>query len=98
MLPQRAARRLASRASPVSKRGLADVASGSFQYQVGEAAGTKFASRDLQGPMTTLAVVAQAGTRFQPQPGFTEGLEKFAFKVHHLKIWAIEAVIGEHHR
>lgn len=62
-------------------RGLAAAASGSFSYETGEAGGVKLASRDLPGPTTTLAVIARAGTRFQPLPGLTEGLEKFAFKV-----------------
>jgi hypothetical protein len=68
-------------ASPSNRRGLAAAASGTFQYQTGDAAGVKFATRDLAGPTTTLAVVAKAGTRYQILPGFTEGLEKFAFKV-----------------
>jgi hypothetical protein len=63
------------------KRGLAAAASGSFSYETGEAGGVKLASRDVPGPTTTVAVVARAGTRFQPLPGLTEGLEKFAFKV-----------------
>ena len=61
-------------------RRLATAASGTFSYETGEAAGVKFASRDLPGPTTHLAVVAKAGTRFQPLPGFSDGLEKFAFK------------------
>jgi len=68
-------------AAPSNRRGLAAAASGTFQYQTGEADGVKFATRDLAGPTTTLAVVAKAGTRYQILPGFTEGLEKFAFKV-----------------
>ncbi|KIV99932.1 uncharacterized protein PV09_08453 [Verruconis gallopava] len=62
------------------KRGLAAPASGSFAYQIGEAAGTKFASRDLTGPTTTLALVSRAGTRYQFLPGLTEGLRGFAFR------------------
>lgn len=69
------------RARPSNRRGLAAAASGSFSYQTGEVSGVKYASRDLPGPTTTVAVVARAGTRFQPLPGFSEGLEKFAFKV-----------------
>ncbi|OCK84599.1 cytochrome b-c1 complex subunit 2 [Lepidopterella palustris CBS 459.81] len=65
---------------PVQRRGLAAPASGSFQYQTGDAKGVKFASRDLAGPTTTLALVSKAGTRYQLLPGLTEGLEKFAFK------------------
>jgi hypothetical protein len=68
-------------AVPGTRRGLAAPASGSFAYQQGDAAGIKFASRDMAGPTTTLAVVARAGTRYQPLPGLAEGLEKFAFRV-----------------
>lgn len=65
----------------VQRRGLAAAASGSFQYETGSAAGVKFTSRDLPGPTTTLAVVARAGTRYQILPGYSDALEKFAFKV-----------------
>lgn len=65
-----------------NKRCLATAASGSFSYETGDAGGVKFASRDLPGPTTHLAVVAKAGTRYQPLPGFSEGLEKFSFKVY----------------
>jgi len=67
-------------AQPANRRGLAAAASGSFQYETGDATGVKIASRDLAGPTTTLAVVAKAGTRYQFLPGLSEGLEKFAFK------------------
>ncbi|KAL9097685.1 MAG: hypothetical protein Q9165_000011 [Trypethelium subeluteriae] len=62
------------------RRGLAAPASGSFQYQTGDTKGVKFASRDLAGPTTTLGLVSRAGTRYQPFPGLTEGLERFAFR------------------
>ncbi|KAF4303790.1 Peptidase M16 [Botryosphaeria dothidea] len=75
---QRALRRQC--VQPANRRGLAAPASGSFQYQTGDASGVKFASRDLPGPTTTLALVSKAGTRYQPLPGLTEALEKFAFK------------------
>ncbi|CAO2648319.1 Nn.00g075860.m01.CDS01 [Neocucurbitaria sp. VM-36] len=75
---QRAARQHAARQT--QRRGLAAPASGSFQYQTGEAKGVKYASRDFAGPTTTLALVAKAGTRFQPLPGLTEGLANFAFR------------------
>ena len=52
-----------------------------FQYETGEASGVKFATRDIPGPTTTLSVVAKAGSRYQPFPGYSELLEKFAFKV-----------------
>ena len=76
---QRAARQHALRQT--QRRGLAAPASGSFQYEAGEAKGVKFASRDFAGPTTTLALVAKAGTRYQPLPGLTEGLANFAFRV-----------------
>ncbi|KAK4999281.1 ubiquinol-cytochrome c reductase core subunit 1 [Elasticomyces elasticus] len=76
-----AARALRRRpATLVTSRGLAAPASGSFQYETGEASGVKFASRDLTGPTTTLALVAKAGTRYQPLPGLTEGLQRYAFR------------------
>ena len=80
---QRALRRThcQCQAQPSNCRGLAAAASGSFTYETGEAAGVKFGSRDLPGPTTHVAVVAKAGTRYQSAPGFTDGLEKFAFKV-----------------
>jgi ubiquinol-cytochrome c reductase core subunit 2 len=43
--------------------------------------GLKIAARDGHGPTTKLAVIAKAGTRYQPLPGLTVGLEEFAFKV-----------------
>ncbi|KAI9652319.1 MAG: ubiquinol-cytochrome c reductase core subunit 1 [Alyxoria varia] len=66
--------------APACRRGLAAPASGSFQYQTGEVEGVKYASRDLAGPTTTLALVAKAGSRYQPMPGLAEGLEKYAFR------------------
>lgn len=65
----------------LGRRGLAAPASGSFTYEVDTNNGIKFASRDLPGPTTTVAVVARAGTRYQALPGFADGLENFAFKV-----------------
>ena len=67
--------------APACRRGLAAPASGSFQYQTGEVEGVKYASRDMAGPTTTLALVAKAGSRYQPMPGLAEGLEKYAFRV-----------------
>lgn len=63
------------------RRGLAAPASGSFQYETGTAAGVKLAARDVPGPTTHLALVSQAGTRFEARPGLTIGLSNFAFKV-----------------
>ncbi|CAK7566586.1 MAG: ubiquinol-cytochrome c reductase core subunit 1 [Sporothrix epigloea] len=42
--------------------------------------GVTVVSKDAQGPTTKLAIVAKAGTRYQPAPGLTAGLEEFAFK------------------
>ncbi|KAL2423677.1 Cytochrome b-c1 complex subunit 2, mitochondrial [Exophiala dermatitidis] len=73
----------ASRQVPVTtlqRRGLAAAASGSFQYETGDSSGIKYASRDLPGPTTTLTVISRAGTRYQPLPGLSDALEKFAFK------------------
>ncbi|PSN68168.1 cytochrome b-c1 complex subunit 2 [Corynespora cassiicola Philippines] len=75
---QRAIRQQAVR--PAQRRGLAAPASGSFQYQSGDAKGVKFASRDFAGPTTTVALVSKAGTRYQPLPGLTEALANFAFR------------------
>lgn len=69
---------------PGGKRCMAAAASGSFSYETGDAAGVKVASRDIPGPTTHLAVVAKAGTRYEPLPGFSEGLEKFSFKVRYI--------------
>lgn len=66
---------------PANRRGLAAPASGSFQYESGDAKGLKFASRDMSGPTSQLAIVAKAGTRYEPLPGLTLGLRGFAFKV-----------------
>ncbi|CAN8103957.1 unnamed protein product [Discula destructiva] len=42
--------------------------------------GINVASRDPRSPTTRLTVVAKAGTRYQPLPGLSVGLEEFAFK------------------
>ncbi|KAK7755070.1 ubiquinol-cytochrome c reductase core subunit 1 [Diatrype stigma] len=52
----------------------------SFAYDTSTVAGIKVATRDSHGPTTKLAVVAKAGTRYEPAPGLTAGLEEFAFK------------------
>lgn len=53
----------------------------SFAYETATFAGVRVASRDSHGPTTKLAVVAKAGTRYEPAPGLAAGLEEFAFKV-----------------
>ena len=83
----RATQRAARQSWQQSKRGLAAPASGSFQYATGEANGIKIASRDIPGAVGNVALVSQAGTRFQPLPGLAEGLERFAFKVRNTGGW-----------
>ncbi|KAL1958357.1 hypothetical protein VTO42DRAFT_4674 [Malbranchea cinnamomea] len=61
-----------------ARRGMA-TAKG-FEYEASEAAGVKLATRDIPGPTTTLSVIAKAGSRYQPLPGFSDALAKFAFK------------------
>ncbi|KAK3387461.1 ubiquinol-cytochrome C reductase complex CORE protein 2 precursor [Podospora didyma] len=67
-------------ASKLAQRGFAAVASPKASYEPTTIAGVKVASRDDNGPTTRLAIVAKAGTRYQPLPGLTVGLEEFAFK------------------
>ena len=75
---QAARRSLAARA--VQQRCYAS-ASSSGVFETSDVDGLKVASRDAHGPTTKLAIVAKAGTRFQPLPGLSVGLEEFAFKV-----------------
>lgn len=80
---QQAARR--SGAQALQRRAFAAAASSnSASFETSDVSGLKVASRDLHGPTTKLAVVAKAGTRFQPLPGLSAGLAEFAFKVGHL--------------
>ncbi|KAL2135796.1 hypothetical protein VTI74DRAFT_6862 [Chaetomium olivicolor] len=67
-------------AQQLAQRGFAAVASPKASYEPTTIAGVKVASRDDNGPTTRLAVVAKAGTRYEPLPGLTVGLEEFAFK------------------
>lgn len=61
-------------------RGLATSAP-SGSYELSDVGGLKTIARDTRGPTTKLAVVAKAGTRYEPLPGLSAGLESFAFKV-----------------
>lgn len=74
---QQAARRSAQ---PLQRRAFAAAAS-SGAFETSSINGLNVASRDAHGPTTKLAIVSKAGTRFQPLPGLTAGLEEFAFKV-----------------
>ncbi|KAK2871954.1 hypothetical protein FQN49_002681, partial [Arthroderma sp. PD_2] len=62
----------------VAQRGMASHAG--LEYEASETAGVKIASREVSGPTTTLTIVAKGGSRYQPFPGYSEVLEKFAFK------------------
>jgi ubiquinol-cytochrome c reductase core subunit 2 len=74
-----AAARQSSNVQSVQRRAFAAAAStGSFD--TADVSGLKVASRDDHGPTTRLAVVSKAGTRYQPLPGLTLGLQGFAFK------------------
>ena len=77
---QQAARRSWGARSLQQRSFAAAASSGAFETS--DISGLKVASRDAHGPTTKLAIVAKAGTRFQPLPGLTVGLEEFAFKVH----------------
>ncbi|KAI1341666.1 LuxS/MPP-like metallohydrolase [Xylariaceae sp. FL0016] len=66
----------------VHRRGYAAASSApsSFTYDTADVSGIKVSTRDSRGPTTKLAIVAKGGTRYQPLPGLTVGLEEFAFK------------------
>ncbi|RAL07306.1 ubiquinol--cytochrome-c reductase subunit 2 [Aspergillus homomorphus CBS 101889] len=76
----RALQKQCSAAGATSHRGMASAATPGLQYDVTESAGVKVANREVTGPTGTLALVAKAGTRYQPFPGFSDALEQFAFK------------------
>lgn len=76
----RTAQQAARQSCRVQRRTYAAAAS-TGSYETSDASGLKIASRDAHGPTTKLAVVAKAGTRYQPLPGLTAGLAEFAFKV-----------------
>ncbi|KAJ6439616.1 cytochrome b-c1 complex subunit 2 [Purpureocillium lavendulum] len=71
---QQAARRSCS-VQPLQRRGFAAAAS-TGAFDTTDVSGLKVASRDAHGPTTKLAIVAKAGTRYQPLPGLTVGLEE----------------------
>ena len=82
----RTAQQAARRSCRVQQRTFAAAAS-TGSYETSDVSGLKVAARDAHGPTTKLAIVAKAGTRFQPLPGLTVGLEEFAFKVRSLGYW-----------
>lgn len=85
MLLRSALCRNAPRAVPkqFALRSMASAATKGLQYDVSESAGVKVANREIASPTGSLVLVAKAGPRYQPFPGFTEALESFAFKVGH---------------
>ena len=86
---QQAARRSWG-AQSLQQRSFAAAAS-TGAFETSDISGLKVASRDAHGPTTKLAIVAKAGTRYQPLPGLTVGLEEFAFKVR-IVDWTCECV------
>lgn len=81
MLSRSTLSRNAPRALQVtSRRGMASASNPGLQYEVSDAAGVKIANREVAGPTSTLALVSKAGSRYQPFPGFSEALDRFAFQ------------------
>ncbi|KAJ0413743.1 Metalloenzyme, LuxS/M16 peptidase-like protein [Aspergillus carlsbadensis] len=82
MLSRSALSRNAPRAlqNAAGRRGMASAATPGLQYDVSEAGGVKIANREPAGVTGTLALVAKAGTRYEPFPGFADALELFAFQ------------------
>ncbi|KAI1004970.1 Cytochrome b-c1 complex subunit 2 [Podosphaera aphanis] len=72
-------------AKPIVGRSLSAISSESniSSGETANVAGILTATKDIPGPTTKLAVVAKAGTRYQPAPGLSTGLELFAFKNTH---------------
>ncbi|KJZ71130.1 Cytochrome b-c1 complex subunit 2 [Hirsutella minnesotensis 3608] len=50
-------------------------------FETSDVSGLKVASRDAHGPTTKLAVIAKAGTRFQPLPGLTNTQRRSALRI-----------------
>ncbi|KAL4788429.1 Metalloenzyme, LuxS/M16 peptidase-like protein [Aspergillus varians] len=82
MLSRSAISRNAPRAlqSAASRQGMASAATAGLQYDVSESSGVKVANREPAGVTGTLALVAKAGSRYQPFPGLSDALELFAFQ------------------
>ncbi|KAI9367267.1 Metalloenzyme, LuxS/M16 peptidase-like protein [Aspergillus egyptiacus] len=66
--------------SATSRRGMASAAAPGVQYNVESVAGVNVANREPAGVTGTLALVAKAGSRYQPYSGFSDALELFAFQ------------------
>ncbi|KAL2810227.1 Metalloenzyme, LuxS/M16 peptidase-like protein [Aspergillus granulosus] len=82
MLSRSAISRNAPRAlqNATGRRGMASAATPGLQYDVSEAGGVKIANREPAGVTGTLSLVAKAGSRYEPFPGFADALELFAFQ------------------
>ncbi|KAH6851287.1 Metalloenzyme, LuxS/M16 peptidase-like protein [Chaetomium sp. MPI-CAGE-AT-0009] len=68
-------------AAKLAQRGYAAVASPKASYEPTTIAGVKVAARDDNGPTTRLAVVAKAGTRYEPLPGLTNTQKRSALRI-----------------
>ena len=95
MLSRSSCGRTAQRALRSSRRAFASAASPSTQYETAEAAGIKVANRELGGATSLLAVVSKAGSRYEPVPGFSDALARYAFQVRHHSI-LISYQLGGH--
>ncbi|PNY29444.1 Cytochrome b-c1 complex subunit 2, mitochondrial [Tolypocladium capitatum] len=76
---QQAVRRTCS-VQPLQRRGFAAAAS-TGAFETTDVTGLKVASRDAHGPTTKLAIVAKAGTRYQPLPGLTNTQRRSALRI-----------------
>ncbi|KAM7186359.1 putative mak10 subunit [Naviculisporaceae sp. PSN 640] len=72
---------LALRRPNAAQRGFAAVASPKASYEPTDIAGVKVAARDDHGPVTRLAVIAKAGTRYEPLPGLTNTRKRSALRI-----------------
>lgn len=76
-------------AAKLAQRGFASAAATAASYEPTDISNVKVASRDDGGPTTRLAIVAKAGTRYEPLPGLAVGLEEYAFKARLLFFWLL---------
>ncbi|EFZ02285.2 Peptidase M16, core [Metarhizium robertsii ARSEF 23] len=76
---QQAVRRSCSVQS-LQRRGFA-AAAATGAFETTDVSGLKVASRDAHGPTTKLAIVAKAGTRYQPLPGLTNTQRRSALRI-----------------
>ncbi len=81
-------------AAKLAQRGFASAAATAASYEPTDINSVKVASRDDGGPTTRLAIVAKAGTRYEPLPGLAVGLEEYAFKARLFIFLAVQLGCG----